>query len=86
MMLMHFCWQVDLAGIRPTPEVAEVYQGVSAPKRKRVEEQPVVTEIPKVGPAYLIDWYMVCLGMADDATWLTLPLNPIVARDQRRRR
>ena len=30
------------------PELAEVYQGVSAPKRKRVEEQPVVSEIPKV--------------------------------------
>lgn len=40
--------QVDLTGIRPMPELAEVYQGVSAPKRKRVEEQPVVDEIPKV--------------------------------------
>ena len=49
LLLTHLCWQVDLTGIRPTPEVAEVYQGVSAPKRKRVEEQPVVTEIPKVG-------------------------------------
>ncbi len=33
------------------PEVAEVYKGVSAPKRKRVEDQPVLSEIPKVGPS-----------------------------------
>ncbi len=29
----------------------EVYKGVAAPKRKRVEEEPTVTEIPKVGGA-----------------------------------
>jgi survival-of-motor-neuron-related-splicing factor 30 len=39
---------VDLASIRPLPEVVEIYQGVAAPKRKRVEEQPQVTEVPKV--------------------------------------
>lgn len=41
-------WQVEASNVRPMPEVAEVYQGVAAPKRKRVEEQPVVTEVPKV--------------------------------------
>ena len=40
--------QVALLAIRPVPEASEVYQGVAAPKRKRVEEQPVLTEIPKV--------------------------------------
>lgn len=33
--------------VRPIPEANEVYRGVAAPKRKRVEEQPVVTELPK---------------------------------------
>lgn len=41
-------WQVEASNVRPMPEVAEVYQGVAAPKRKRVEEQPVVTGVPKV--------------------------------------
>eukprot|EP00798_Chlamydomonas_sp_ICE-L_P024528 gene24528-10133_t len=35
------------SNVRPQPETAEVYQGVAAPKRKRVDDQPVVTEIPK---------------------------------------
>ncbi len=40
--------EVELAGVRPMPELEAVYQGVSAPKRKRVEEQPdVPTEVPK---------------------------------------
>lgn len=33
--------------VRPIPEASEVYRGVAAPKRKRVEEEPTVTEIPK---------------------------------------
>eukprot|EP00955_Chlamydomonas_euryale_P104141 365542-Chlamydomonas_euryale.AAC.27 len=38
---------VGLEDIKPQAEVVEVYQGVAAPKRKRVEEQPVVNEMPK---------------------------------------
>ena len=41
--------QLPLASVRERPESAEIYMGVAAPKRKRVEDQPVVTEIPKVG-------------------------------------
>lgn len=40
--------QVERANIRPAPEKQTVYMGVSAPKRKRVEEEPIVTEMPKV--------------------------------------
>jgi len=39
--------EVPPASVRPPPEATEIYKGVAAPKRKRVEEQPVVTEIPK---------------------------------------
>lgn len=40
--------EVQPAGVRPPPEVEEVYQGVQAPRRKKVEEEPgVVTEMPK---------------------------------------
>lgn len=36
--------------VRPRHEEAaeEVYKGVAAPKRKRVDDEPEVTEIPKV--------------------------------------
>lgn len=37
-----------MTGVRERPEAAEVYTGVAAPKRKKVEELPVVAEIPKV--------------------------------------
>jgi hypothetical protein len=37
------------------PEPTEVYQGVAAPKRKRVEDQPVVTEIPQVSNAAVVN-------------------------------
>ncbi|EFJ51259.1 hypothetical protein VOLCADRAFT_103530 [Volvox carteri f. nagariensis] len=39
--------EVGLTGVRPRPSADEGYRGVAAPKRKRVEEEPVVTEIPK---------------------------------------
>lgn len=40
--------QLPLSGVRERPESAEIYMGVAAPKRKRVEEQQIITEIPKV--------------------------------------
>lgn len=40
--------QVIPANVSPPPEAQEVYQGVAAPRRKRVEEQPTVGEMPKV--------------------------------------
>ncbi len=40
--------QVPVASVRERPEKPEIYTGVAAPKRKRVEEQPVITELPKV--------------------------------------
>jgi hypothetical protein len=54
--------QVDLAGIRPMPELTEVYQGVAAPKRKRVEDQPVITEVPQVSSSCLLieETYATC--------------------------
>lgn len=39
--------QVAPKQIRPRPDVQEVYKGVAAPKRKRVEDEPVISEIPK---------------------------------------
>ncbi|KAG2454532.1 hypothetical protein HYH02_000379 [Chlamydomonas schloesseri] len=39
--------EVGLTGIRPRPGADEGYKGVAAPKRKRVEDEPVVNEIPK---------------------------------------
>ena len=39
--------EVPVQSIRPMPEMEAVYQGVQAPKRKRVEEAEVVTEVPK---------------------------------------
>ncbi|KAG2484619.1 hypothetical protein HYH03_016573 [Edaphochlamys debaryana] len=39
--------EVGLTGIRPRATEEEGYKGVAAPKRKRVEDEPVVTEIPK---------------------------------------
>ena len=34
--------------VKPPPDQQEVYQGVTAPKRKRVEEATAVGEMPKV--------------------------------------
>lgn len=39
--------EVIPANVSPPPEAQEVYQGVAAPRRKRVEEQPTVGEMPK---------------------------------------
>mmetsp|Transcript_28047 Transcript_28047/g.75770 ORF Transcript_28047/g.75770 Transcript_28047/m.75770 type:complete len:326 (-) Transcript_28047:669-1646(-) len=39
--------ELPLSSVRERPESAEIYMGVAAPKRKRVEEQQVITEIPK---------------------------------------
>ncbi|KAF5834052.1 hypothetical protein DUNSADRAFT_9443 [Dunaliella salina] len=39
--------ELPLSGVRERPESAEIYMGVAAPKRKRVEEQQIITEIPK---------------------------------------
>lgn len=45
--------QLVAESVRPRVEEEgeEVYKGVAAPKRKRVEEEPVVTEIPKARAA-----------------------------------
>ena len=40
--------QVAVENVHPPPEAQEVYQGVAAPKRKRVNEQTEVGEMPKV--------------------------------------
>lgn len=40
--------EVAVANVRPRAEGDAGYTGVAAPKRKRVEEEPVVLEIPKV--------------------------------------
>eukprot|EP00210_Caulerpa_lentillifera_P004510 g4303.t1 len=39
--------QLDGCFVRPPSNTGEVYKGVEAPKRKRVEDEPVITEIPK---------------------------------------
>ncbi|CAD7705113.1 unnamed protein product [Ostreobium quekettii] len=39
--------EVDPKQVRPRPDIQEVYKGVAAPKRKRVEDEPVISEIPK---------------------------------------
>jgi survival-of-motor-neuron-related-splicing factor 30 len=39
--------EVGFPDIEPPPEVEEVYKGVSAPKRRKVEEAAPVAEIPK---------------------------------------
>lgn len=39
--------ELDPQYVRPPPETNEVYKGVAAPKRKAVEDEPIVTEIPK---------------------------------------
>lgn len=46
---LHCLPQIPLSSVRERPEAVEVYTGVAAPKRKRVEDQPVITEIPAVG-------------------------------------
>ena len=38
---------VNRACIRPLPEAMQIYRGVTAPKRKKVEEEPIVQELPK---------------------------------------
>ncbi len=53
--------QVPLLGIRPRPSEEEGYRGVAAPKRKRVEEEPTVVEIPKVR-AEESGWGGRCVG------------------------
>ena len=40
--------QMDGCFVRPPSDTGEVYKGVEAPKRKRVEDEPIITEIPKV--------------------------------------
>jgi hypothetical protein len=40
--------QVPRENVKPPPEALEVYTGVAAPKRKKVEEQPTVSEMPAV--------------------------------------
>lgn len=44
--------QVTLTTIRPRPDDGEGYRGVAAPKRKKVEDAPVLEEIPKVTPVH----------------------------------
>ncbi|GMH40184.1 hypothetical protein BSKO_08088 [Bryopsis sp. KO-2023] len=39
--------EVEAKCIRPPADTDEVYKGVAAPKRKRVEDEPVISEIPK---------------------------------------
>ncbi|KAL6746035.1 hypothetical protein V8C86DRAFT_2956143 [Haematococcus lacustris] len=39
--------EVPLSAVKERAESEEVYRGVSAPKRKRVEDTPMVVEIPK---------------------------------------
>lgn len=41
-------WQVAVEQVKPPPEQPEVYQGVIAPKRKRVDEGTEIGEMPKV--------------------------------------
>jgi hypothetical protein len=40
------CVQLPLASVRPPVEDEAGYTGVAAPKRKRVQETPVVDEAP----------------------------------------
>ncbi len=55
--------QVTLSSLREKPEEVEVYKGVTAPKRKRVEEQPaqLITEIPKVWDVCVCVYVCVCV-------------------------
>jgi hypothetical protein len=41
---------MDPSKVRPPTDSKEIYKGVAAPKRKKVEEEPTVDEIPKVPP------------------------------------
>ena len=48
----HECGQVSQQHAKPRSDSEETYRGVSAPKRKRVEEVPTeIGEMPKVNPA-----------------------------------
>ena len=40
--------QVSRDNVRPPPEKEEVYMGVAAPRLKKVDEAPTLTEMPKV--------------------------------------
>jgi hypothetical protein len=41
--------QLDRSAVRQAAEEDTLYRGVSAPNRVQVSEEPVVTEVPKVG-------------------------------------
>lgn len=43
--------QVEKGSVKAPPAVEEIYRGVAAPSRLRVDEAPTVTEMPKVGGA-----------------------------------
>ena len=40
--------EVHRSNVRPRPDGSEVYRGVTAPKRKAVNEAPQLEEMPKV--------------------------------------
>ena len=40
--------EVHRSSVRPRPDGSEVYRGVSAPKRKAVNDAPQLEEMPKV--------------------------------------
>ena len=42
--------------VKPPPEQQEVYQGVTAPKRKRVDEGTEIGEMPKVRLSCVLHW------------------------------
>ena len=41
--------QVERGNVKAPPTVEEVYQGVAAPSRLKVDDAAAVTEMPKVG-------------------------------------
>ena len=43
--------EVHRSNVRPRPDGSEVYRGVSAPKRKAVNDAPQLEEMPKVQTA-----------------------------------
>ena len=42
--------QVERGNVKAPPQVEEIYRGVAAPSRLKVDEAPTVTEMPKVPP------------------------------------
>ena len=42
------CMQVERGNVKAPPAVEEVYQGVAAPSRLKVDDAAAVTEMPKV--------------------------------------